>query len=73
MASGAVATHRLFAGPNQGIAVKRTGPATTPDALRHAADLARATGLSVAYCRQVKKGAVTPHPMWWGAMRTAIH
>jgi hypothetical protein len=30
--------------------------------------LARATGLSVAYCRQVKGGRATPHPMWWQAM-----
>jgi hypothetical protein len=34
-----------------------------------ARSLAEATGLSVGYCRQVKKGAVTPHPMWWEAMR----
>jgi len=33
--------------------------------------LAVATGLSVGYCRQVKKGAVTPHPMWWELMRAA--
>ncbi len=32
--------------------------------------LAEATGLSIGYCRQVKKGAATPHPMWWEAMRT---
>lgn len=31
--------------------------------------LAEATGLSVGYCRQVKKGTATPHPMWWDAMR----
>ena len=30
--------------------------------------LADATGLSIGYCRQVKKGVVTPHPMWWEAM-----
>jgi CRISPR-associated endonuclease Cas1 len=35
-----------------------------------ARSLAEATGLSVGYCRQVKKGAVTPHPMWWEALRT---
>ena len=33
------------------------------------AELARATGLSVAYCRQVKGGQAKPHPMWWQAMR----
>ena len=26
--------------------------------------LAEATGLSIDYCRQVKKGALKPHPMW---------
>ena len=31
--------------------------------------IARATGLSVGYCRRVKAGVVTPHPMWWEAMR----
>jgi hypothetical protein len=31
--------------------------------------LAEATGLSVGYCRKVKQGAVTPHPMWWEVMR----
>jgi hypothetical protein len=31
--------------------------------------LAEASGLSIGYCRQIKKGAVTPHPMWWEAMR----
>ena len=31
-------------------------------------DLADATGLSVAYCRRVKKGIVQPHPMWWETM-----
>ena len=30
--------------------------------------LAEATGLSVAYCRRVQSGAVTPHPMWWGPL-----
>jgi hypothetical protein len=32
--------------------------------------LAEAIGLSIGYCRQVKKGSVTPHPMWWEALRT---
>ncbi len=27
--------------------------------------LARSTGLSVGYCRRIKKGLVVPHPMWW--------
>jgi CRISPR associated protein Cas1 len=32
--------------------------------------LSEATGLSVGYCRQVRKGTVTPHPMWWETLRT---
>lgn len=28
-------------------------------------ELAVATGLSVAYCRRIKRGEVVPHPMWW--------
>lgn len=31
--------------------------------------IARATGLSIGYCRQVKAGRATPHPMWWEAIR----
>jgi CRISPR-associated endonuclease Cas1 len=31
--------------------------------------LAEATGLSVGYCRRVKAGLASPHPMWWDAMR----
>ena len=27
--------------------------------------LVRRTGLSLAYCRQIKRGLVVPHPMWW--------
>jgi CRISPR-associated endonuclease Cas1 len=27
--------------------------------------LSRATGLSEAYCRQIKSGEAVPHPMWW--------
>ena len=27
--------------------------------------IAAATGLSLGYCRRVKAGDVTPHPMWW--------
>ncbi len=30
-----------------------------------AGELARRTGLSVGYCRRIKKGLVVPHPMWW--------
>jgi CRISPR-associated endonuclease Cas1 len=33
--------------------------------------LAEATGLSVGYCRRVKNGAVTPHPMWWEPMKAS--
>jgi hypothetical protein len=29
----------------------------------------RATGLSEAYCRRIKRGEVVPHPMWWEAVR----
>jgi hypothetical protein len=32
-------------------------------------ELARRTGLSLAYCRQIKRGQVVPHPMWWGGTR----
>jgi len=28
-------------------------------------ELVRRTGLSLAYCRQIKRGLVVPHPMWW--------
>lgn len=31
--------------------------------------LAETTGLAIGYCRQVQKGAVRPHPMWWEALR----
>jgi len=31
-------------------------------------DLVRRTGLSLAYCRQIKRGLVVPHPMWWEAL-----
>jgi hypothetical protein len=31
--------------------------------------IARATGLSVGYCRRIVKGEVVPHPMWWAALR----
>lgn len=31
--------------------------------------LAEATGLSVGYCRRVKAGLASPHPMWWEALR----
>ena len=30
-----------------------------------AGELARRTGLSIGYCRRIKKGLVVPHPMWW--------
>jgi hypothetical protein len=33
-----------------------------------AGELARRTGLSVAYCRRIKKGLVVPHPMWWESL-----
>jgi CRISPR-associated endonuclease Cas1 len=33
--------------------------------------LARRTGLSLAYCRQIKRGQVVPHPMWWDAFRSS--
>jgi hypothetical protein len=32
-------------------------------------ELARRTGLSLAYCRQIKRGLVVPHPMWWEGLR----
>lgn len=35
-----------------------------------AAELARRTGLSVGYCRRIKKGVVMPHPMWWEKLKT---
>jgi hypothetical protein len=28
-------------------------------------ELVRRTRLSLAYCRQIKRGLVVPHPMWW--------
>ena len=31
-------------------------------------DLVRRTGLSLAYCRQIKRGLVVPHQMWWEAL-----
>jgi hypothetical protein len=33
-----------------------------------AGEIAGATGLSVAYCRRLQRGEVTPHPMWWEAL-----
>ena len=30
-----------------------------------ASDIARRTGLSIAYCSRVKRGQPTPHPRWW--------
>jgi hypothetical protein len=32
-------------------------------------ELVRRTGLSLAYSRQIKRGLVVPHPMWWEEMR----
>jgi hypothetical protein len=32
-------------------------------------ELVEATGLSDAYCRRIKRGAVVPHPMWWERLR----
>ena len=34
-----------------------------------ASTLAGATGLSVGYCRRVKAGLASPHPMWWETLR----
>ena len=34
-----------------------------------AAEIAAATGLSIAYCRRLRLGQLTPHPMWWEALR----
>jgi hypothetical protein len=31
-------------------------------------ELVRRTGLSLAYCRKIKRGLVVPHPMWWEAL-----
>ena len=33
--------------------------------------LQQATGLSPAYLRQIVRGAVVPHPMWWESLRAA--
>ena len=33
--------------------------------------LARQTGLSLAYCRQIKRGQLVPHPMWWEAFKAS--
>jgi CRISPR-associated endonuclease Cas1 len=33
-------------------------------------ELVRRTGLSLAYCRQIKRGQVVPHPMWWESIGT---
>jgi hypothetical protein len=35
-------------------------------------ELVRQTGLSMAYCRQIKRGLVVPHPMWWEELREAV-
>jgi hypothetical protein len=32
-------------------------------------ELVGRTGLSLAYCRQIKRGSVVPHPMWWEALQ----
>lgn len=32
--------------------------------------LSRATGLSVAYCAQVKRGERVPHPRWWATLES---
>lgn len=34
-----------------------------------AREIAFVTGLSIGYCRRVKSGVVTPHPMWWESLR----
>ena len=33
-------------------------------------ELVRRSGLSLAYCRQIKRGLVVPHPMWWEKLRS---
>ena len=35
-------------------------------------DLVKATGLSDAYCRRIKRGQVVPHPMWWDALWNSV-
>jgi len=30
--------------------------------------LSSATGLSVSYCAEVKRGERVPHPRWWAAL-----
>jgi CRISPR-associated endonuclease Cas1 len=35
-------------------------------------ELARRTGLSLAYCRQIKRGQVVPHPMWWEGLGRSV-
>jgi hypothetical protein len=37
-----------------------------------AAEIAAATGLSLTYCRRLRQGQVTPHPMWWGALQALV-
>lgn len=37
--------------------------------MRQRGEIAAATGLSLSYCRRLKRGEVTPHPMWWEALR----
>jgi CRISPR-associated endonuclease Cas1 len=36
------------------------------------AEIAAATGLSLAYCRRLRSGHVTPHPMWWETVRALV-
>lgn len=35
-------------------------------------ELTRRTGLSLAYCRQIRRGLVVPHPMWWEALARSV-
>jgi hypothetical protein len=38
-----------------------------------AGELARRAGLSVGYCRRIKKGRVVPHPTWWERLGVGPH
>jgi CRISPR-associated endonuclease Cas1 len=37
-----------------------------------AAEIAAATGLSLAYCRRLRSGELTPHPRWWEALKALV-
>lgn len=34
--------------------------------------LSRATGLSVSYCAEIKRGKWVPHPRWWESLRASL-